>query len=100
MNKFDDLIQAINERITVSFQYHNKRRIVIPFALGNSKAENLVLRAKQLEVDHAPADPKEIPQLFLVDEMFDVFLTDHSFDDTQLRYKKGDLGMTRIFAEL
>ena len=35
-----------------------------------------------------------------VDEMFDVFLTDHSFDDTQLRYKKGDLGMTRIFAEL
>lgn len=92
------IIDAIRGRKILSFTYSGISRVVEPHAVGISLAGNDVLRCYQTHGGHITPghewDLCEISKISNLSETGDVFA------NARPGYKKGDKGMTRIYAEL
>lgn len=93
----DTVIQAINARKQILFDYDDLPRVVEPHAFGLNKNQNPILRAYQVGGDSATnkgpwklLDMTKAQNLRLGDD----------FAGPRDGYKPGDKAMTQIFAEL
>ena len=88
------LIDAINDKRRLSFEYNDKPRRVEPQCYGIGTKGTQLLRAHQLE------GGKEREPLFDVSKMRKLTLLDERFTRPGPNYKKNDSAMTTIFAQL
>lgn len=89
---------AIKERKEISFDYSGIPRIGFPAAIGMSRKGNEVLRIYQTEGGHV--NPNHEWDLCLISELSNVVFTGEIFNIDPPGYKRGDRGMSSIFAEL
>jgi len=92
------IIDAIHNRETLSLTYSGINRVVEPHAVGVSRAGNDVLRCFQTQGGHIT--PGHEWDLFEVSKISNLRGTGHHFASARPDYKKGDKGMTTIYAEL
>ncbi len=94
----DILAQAINERRYVTFTYSGLQREAQPAAVGDSRAGNPVLRCYQTAGGHITLGHEW--DLCELSKIVGLKVLDRTFSSNPPGYKKGDKGMSRIFAEL
>lgn len=92
------LIQAIDERRYISFTYSGLQREAQPSAIGTSRAGNPVLRCYQTAGGHIK--PGHEWDLCELSKIVGLQILDKTFSSSPNGYKKGDKGMSEIFAEL
>jgi hypothetical protein len=88
------LIDAINGRQRLAFDYNGKPRLVEPQCYGIGTRGTELLRAHQLE------GGKEREPLFDVLKVRQLRVLDERFSAPGPNYKKNDSAMTTIFAQL
>ncbi|QSL94407.1 hypothetical protein JWV26_08635 [Ectopseudomonas toyotomiensis] len=92
------LAQAINERRYIAFTYSGLQREAQPAAVGISHAGNPVLRCYQTAGGHiTPGHEWDFCEL---SKIVGLKVLDKTFSSNPPSYKKGDKGMSQIFAEL
>lgn len=94
----DTLISTIKNRNEIVFTYKGLDRVGHPAALGMSTKGNEVLRIYQTEGKHN--QPNHEWDLCYVSELSNIIATGNVFNVDPPGYKKGDRGMTTIYAEL
>jgi hypothetical protein len=92
------IIDAIKNRRVLSFIYDGYHRVVEPHAVGSSTAGNDVLRCYQTEGGHVTLGHDW--DLCELSKISTLQLTGGNFANARPDYKKGDKGMSRIYAEL
>lgn len=92
------IINAIHNREVLLFTYSGISRTVQPVAVGISRAGNEVLRCYQIAGGHiSPGHQWDLCDLSKISNLH----TDgQHFDGEPPGYKRGDKGMTDIYAEL
>ena len=98
MRMINTIVTAINNREEISFTYSGLSRVAQPATVGLSTKGNDVLRCYQTEGGHVT--PGHEWDLCYVAEILDLKLTGSHFSDNPPGYKKGDRGMSSIYAEL
>lgn len=94
----DILAQAIDERRCIAFTYSGLQREAQPAAVGDSCAGNPVLRCYQTAGGHiTPGHEWDLCEL---SKIVGLKILDKTFSSNPPDYRKGDKGMSRIFAEL
>lgn len=94
----DVLVQAINERKCIAFTYSGLPREAQPAAVGISRAGNPVLRCYQTAGGHiTPGHEWDLCEL---SKIVGLKVLNEEFSSNPPGYKKGDKGMSKIFAEL
>jgi hypothetical protein len=92
------IIAAIKNKHKLAFTYSGIHRIVEPHAVGSSRAGKDVLRCFQTHGGHiTPGHEWDLCELSKISKLTD---TGESFANARPDYKKGDKGMSRIYAEL
>lgn len=90
------LIQAIQERIVISFEYDGFTRIVEPYVLGYHKGTgNLELRSYRVG-GYSKSENEPPWRLFIVQNMRNVRLTDQPALSFRPGYNRNDSHMSRI----
>lgn len=92
------IIDAIHNREYLAFTYSGIARVVQPAAVGVSTAGNVVLRCYQTAGGHVTAGHEW--DLCEVSKIASLRATGEHFVGEQPLYKRGDKGMTTIYAEL
>lgn len=92
------IIAAIQNRQVLSLTYDGIDRIVEPHTVGVSKTGNDVLRCYQTAGGHIT--PGHEWDLLLLNKIRYLTATGMTFSTPRPGYKKGDRGMTKIYAEL
>ena len=92
------IISAIQSRHVLTFTYNGIARTVEPHAVGVSSTGKNVLRCFQTQGGHIKAGHEwDLCDLAKIINLSDTGIV---FSGARPGYKKGDKGMTRIFAEL
>lgn len=94
----DEIIAAIQGHRVIAFTYSGIGREALPCAVGVSHAGNEVLRCYQVRGGHV--EPGHDWDLCELSKICNLIVTDRTFDNDPPGYRRGDRGMTRIFAEL
>jgi hypothetical protein len=94
----DTIIMSISNRQTLSFTYDGLIRTVEPHAVGVSTAGNDVLRCFQTHGAHIT--PGHEWDMCLLSKISNLVLTGQHFHGERPGYKRGDKGMTVIYAQL
>lgn len=92
------IINAIHNREVLLFTYSGISRTVQPVAVGVSRAGNEVLRCYQIAGGHASSGHQW--DLCELSKISNLHTNDQHFEGEPLGYKRGDKGMTTIYAEL
>lgn len=92
------IISAIQNRHVLAFNYNGIARTVEPHAVGVSSTGKNVLRCFQTQGGHIKAGHEW--DLCNLEKIINLSDTGTVFSGARHGYKKGDKGMTRIFAEL
>jgi hypothetical protein len=92
------IINAIQNKERLSFCYSNIDRVVEPHAFGVSSKGNPVLRCFQVSGGHI--HPGHEWELCDVSKISNLAPTGDHFENPRPGYKRGDKGMTTIYAEL
>lgn len=87
-----DLINAINTKQVVLFQYKNKIRKAEVYALGTSKAGNLVVRCYELQTKGF--------KLFLVDDIKGLRPLPQQWTRVRSGYSRDDKSMVKVLAQV
>jgi hypothetical protein len=94
----DEIIAAIQGRRLITFSYDGIAREAQPCAVGVSRAGNEVLRCYQVRGGHvAPGHDWDLCEL---SKIRNLIVTNNTFNGEPTGYRRGDRGMTRIYAEL
>lgn len=94
----DILIQAINERKYITFEYSGLEREAQPAAIGISSAGKPVLRCYQTAGGHiTPGHEWNLCELSKIESLH---VLNKTFLSDPPGYKKGDKGMSILFNEL
>jgi len=90
---------AVETRTILKFSYDGEPRVVEPHACGISIAGNDVLRCYQISGGSVSGT---VPGWHLMKQskIENLIVTDSHFDSPRVGYKKGDKGMTLIYAEI
>jgi hypothetical protein len=88
------LVDAIRDRLQVTFEYNGKMRLIDPQCYGIGRKATELLRAHQLQ------GGTEREPLFDVAKIQKLQVLDTHFDKPGPNYKKDDSAMTTIFAQL
>lgn len=94
----NELITAIQERREITFTYDGIARVAQPCAVGTSRAGNEVLRCHQVGGGHVT--PGHEWDLCEISKIRNLVVTNTTFQGEPTGYRRGDRGMTQIFAEL
>lgn len=94
----DELIAAVQERRIITFTYDGIAREAQPCAVGISRAGQEALRCYQVAGGHV--EPGHEWDLCVLSKIRNLVVTSATFDGEPPGYRRGDRGMTRIFAEL
>lgn len=92
------LINAILNRECLSFAYGGLQRVVQPAAVGVSRAGNEVLRCYQIAGGHVTSGHDW--DLLDLSKITGLSATGKHFQGYPPGYRRGDKGMTRIYAQL
>ncbi len=92
------IVNAIRNTHVLALTYHGIQRRVEPHAYGSSKRQNDVLRCYQVAGGHVTPDHDW--ELLLVSEITALADPQEQFSGPREGYKRGDRGMTTIYAEL
>ena len=92
------IINAIQNKEAISFSYSGISRVVEPHAIGISSKGNTVLRCFQISGGHIQAGHGW--ELCDVSKISNLASTGEYFENARPGYKRGDKGMTTIYAEL
>ncbi len=92
------IINAIHNRDYLAFTYSGYSRVVQPAAVGISSAGNDVLRCYQTAGGHVT--PGHEWDLCDISKISNLRVTGEHFVGEPPHYRKGDRGMTTIYAEL
>lgn len=92
------LIKAIQNRECLSFVYSGLQRLVQPVAVGNSLAGNEVLRCYQIAGGHLT--PGHDWDLVDLSKITGLKATGNYFQGNPPGYRRGDKGMSTIYAQL
>ena len=95
-----NIIKDAVEKMTIlEFTYDGHHRIVEPHAHGISTAGNEVLRCYQIAGGSVSGT---VPgwHLMKISKVINIIATDSNFSSPRPGYKKGDRGMTTIYAQL
>jgi len=92
------IIDAITNRLVLSFDYDGILRVVEPHAIGISRAGNEVLRCYQTHGGHIT--PGHNWDLCELGKIVGIKTTGEVFSSARNGYKRGDSHMTQIFAQL
>jgi len=95
MNK--SIIDAINGKNLIEFDYDGESRIVEPHCYGLTTKGNEAIRAYQ--VDGFSSSGKMGWKLYDLSKADSISIIDETFE-TRSDYKKGDRGMSEIFCEI
>ena len=90
---------SVKTKTILEFNYDGHHRVVEPHAHGISTAGNEVLRCYQIEGGSVSGT---VPgwHLMKISKMVNLSITDSHFDSPRPEYKRGDKGMTTIYAQL
>ena len=90
---------SVKTKTILEFNYDGHHRVVEPHAHGISTAGNEVLRCYQIKGGSVSGT---VPgwHLMKISKMVNLSITDSHFDSPRPGYKKGDKGMTTIYAEI
>lgn len=93
------IIEAIENRNILEFDYDGCHRKVEPHTLGVSTRDNEILSAFQIG---GQSNTIDIPDwgLFSLNKIQRIRIVDETFKGTRNGYTRGDSRMKRIFAEL
>lgn len=94
----DEIIAAIQGRHVIEFTYSGIAREALPCAVGVSRAGNEVLRCYQVRGGHV--EHGHDWDLCELTQIRNLVVTNNTFEAAPPGYRRGDRGMTRIFAEL
>lgn len=94
------IIDAVQHRRILSFNYDGLSRVVEPHAVGRSTAGNDVLRCYQTsgQSHHPPVPDWRLMDVRKIQNLS--VLQDEKFISPRPGYKTGDKGMTVIYAQL
>lgn len=92
------IINAIKNRDVIEFTYSGLTRVAQPSAVGVSRAGNNVLRCYQIQGGHV--NPNHAWDLCEISKIANLRTTGQTFAGAPPGYKRGDKGMTTIYAEL
>lgn len=92
------IMDAINNKRVLTFQYDGHSRVVEPHTVGITTAGNPALRCFQTAGTHVRWDHDW--NLCTFDKIINLQETGDSFQSPRPGYKKGDRGMSVIHAEL
>jgi hypothetical protein len=92
------LINAIVNRECLSVTYGGLQRIIQPVAVGISRAGNEVLRCYQIAGGHIASGHDW--DLLDLSKITGLSTTGKHFQDNPPGYRRGDKGMTTIYAQL
>ena len=98
MNK-NEICAAINNRKLLSFNYENLSRIVEPFTLGNSRKDNMILSAYQID-GGAHRDTVPCWGLFNLDKISNLEVLSESFSANREEYRRDDSRMHHIYCQI
>ncbi|WP_435607900.1 hypothetical protein [Pseudomonas knackmussii] len=98
MTMLDLIIDAIHHKLVLTFTYDGFDRTVEPHTVGISRAGNQVLRCFQTQGGHV--HPNHNWDLCELSKIKGLRTTGANFLAPRPGYKRGDKGMTRIYAEL
>jgi hypothetical protein len=96
MNK--KVIEAIKNLNVIEFYYEGELRVVEPLCYGETTAGNEGLRAYQ--IDGYSSTGKFGWKMYDLRKADDILITDQTFGRPRDGYKRGDKGISRIYAEL
>jgi len=91
------IIDAINNKILIEFDYDGETRIVEPHCYGVTSKGNDAIRAYQ--VDGYSSSGKMGWKLYDLAKAYNLNVLGEEFE-TRDDYKKGDKGMTKIYCEI
>lgn len=92
------IIDAIGNQNVINFYYEGELRIVEPHCYGMTTAGNEGLRAYQ--TGGYSSSGKFGWRMYDLGKADDINIIDEQFDGPRSGYKKGDNGMSKIYAEL
>ena len=92
-----EIIDAIKNQNVITFDYEGEFRTVEPHCYGVTTKGNEAIRAFQ--IDGYSSSRKMGWKLYDLSKADDIEVLDETFDIRD-DYKKGDKGMSRIFAEI
>ena len=90
--------EAIENRNVIQFYYENELRVVEPHCYGITTAGNEGLRAFQ--TDGYSSSGKMGWKMYDLGKAENIEITNDTFQNPRIGYKKGDKGMDEIFIEL
>jgi len=92
------IINAIKNRQILSFSYGGYAKVVEPHAVGISGTGKVILRCYQTQGGHVTSGHDW--DLCETSKISNLALTGKNFVNVRPGYKKGNKGMSRIYAEL
>lgn len=92
-----EIINAIRNQNVITFDYEGESRTVEPHCYGVTTKGNEAIRAYQ--IDGYSSSGKMGWKLYDLSKADNIDILDETFD-VRDDYKKGDKGMSRIFAEI
>lgn len=95
----NEIIQAIENRQILEFEYDSCFRRVEPHTFGVSSTGKDMLSAYQIEGDTVSGNVPDWKQ-FSLNKIKNLEILNETFTGTRLGYTKGDSRMTRIYCEL
>lgn len=99
MNTLDTIIEAIENRNMLEFDYDGHFRVVEPHTVGISKTGKEMLAAYQVDGESNRVKVPDWGQ-FSVSKIENLEVLNDVFDGTRPGYTRGDSRMDEIFAEL
>ena len=93
-----EIIEAIENKNLVEFNYDGELRVVEPHCYGLSTKGNEVLRAYQ--VDGYSSSGNMGWKMYDIGKADNINVLEDTFDKSRSGYQKGDKGMDEIYAEL
>lgn len=91
------IIEAIENQNVIEFYYEGERRVVEPHCYGETTAGNEGLRAYQ--IDGYSSSGKMGWKMYDLGKSDNIAITEDRFN-VRNGYKRGDKGMSEIFAEI
>lgn len=92
-----EIIKAVENQNVIEFYYEGKLRVVEPHCYGETTAGNEGLRAYQ--IGGYSSSGKMGWKMYDLGKADDIDVTDDTFD-VRIDYKRGDKGMSEIYAEI
>lgn len=92
-----EIIDAIENQNVIEFNYDGELRVVEPYCYGKTTAGNEGLRAYQ--IDGFSSSGKMGWKMYDLGKADDIEVSDEPFS-TKNDYKRGDKGMSEIYAEI